>query len=185
VSDDGSAQVSTRRIYTGKVLNLDMDRVRFPNGKEGELEMIRHSGASAVVPFLTDLSGEDPQVLLLKQYRYAAEQYLYEIPAGRLDPGEAPEDCARRELREETGCECRTLERLTTMYSTPGFTDERIHLFVATDLAPGEQGREVDEFMEVEARRWSEVMAMVRSGEIVDGKTLISLMFVQCFRRNP
>jgi ADP-ribose pyrophosphatase len=182
VSDDGSAQVSTRRIYTGKVLNLDMDRVRFPNGKEGELEMIRHSGASAVVPFLTDLSGEDPQVLLLKQYRYAAEQYLYEIPAGRLDPGEAPEDCARRELREETGCECRTLERLTTMYSTPGFTDERIHLFVATGLTHGESELEADEFAEPVAMTLSEALRKVEQGEISDGKTIVGLLFVAGFR---
>ena len=97
------ARISSRRVYSWRVLNLDIDQVRFPNGKEGELEMIRHPGASAVVPFLSDPAGDDPQILLLRQYRYAAESWLYEIPAGLLGPGEDPETCARRELAEETG----------------------------------------------------------------------------------
>src|SRR5688500_1859938 len=88
--------LESRRIYTGRVLNLDIDRVRFPDGSVGELEMIRHSGASAVVPFLSDPVGEDPHLLLIKQYRYAANAFLYELPAGRLDAGEAAADCARR-----------------------------------------------------------------------------------------
>jgi ADP-ribose pyrophosphatase len=179
------ALVSTERLHTGRIINLDRDTVRFPDGSTGKLEMLRHPGASAVVPLLDPVDDPDPGVLLIRQFRHAAEDFIWEIPAGRLDPGEPPEACAARELEEEAGMRAGRLERLTTIYTTPGFTDERIHLFVATDLAPGEQGREVDEFMEVEARRWSEVMAMVRSGEIVDGKTLISLMFVQCFRRNP
>src|SRR6476619_7079454 len=89
---------STRRAYTGKVISLDVDTVRFPDGSTGELEMIRHPGASAVVPFLSDPVGENPQVLLIRQYRYAADSHLYEIPAGRLNTGEAPRDCAAREL---------------------------------------------------------------------------------------
>src|SRR5919201_2262469 len=96
------AKLSSRRIYSGRVLNLDIDRVRFPDGSEGELEIIRHPGASAVLPFLSDPRGDDPQLLLIKQYRYAAEDFLYEIPAGRLDAGESPIECARRELLEET-----------------------------------------------------------------------------------
>ena len=100
----GDAKLGSRRIYTGKVLNLDIDQVRFPNGSTGELEIIRHSGASAVLPFLSDPASDDPQILLIKQYRYAAEDFLYEVPAGRLDPNESPADCARRELLEETGC---------------------------------------------------------------------------------
>ena len=144
-------QVSTRRAYSGRVISLDLDTVRFPDGSLGELEMVRHPGASAIVPFLSDPSGADPQLLLIRQYRYAALDYLYEIPAGRLDAGEAPEVCAHRELREETGCTAGTMEHMHTMYTTPGFTDEKIHLFVATGLTvdEGAARREADEFMEL------------------------------------
>src|SRR5215208_3057917 len=96
-----SATISSQRAYQGRVISIDVDRVRFPDGSEGELEMVRHPGASAIVPFLSDPAGPDPQILLLHQYRYAADGYLYEIPAGRLDPGETPADCAARELKEE------------------------------------------------------------------------------------
>src|ERR1043165_1431877 len=108
---------SGRRVYTGRVINLDVDVVEFPDGNTGELELFRHPGASAVVPFLSDPAGEDPQLLLIKQYRYAAGGYLYEIPAGRLDTGEKPEACAHRELREETGCTARSIRHLYTMRS--------------------------------------------------------------------
>ena len=108
----GDAKLGSRRIYTGRVLNLDIDQVRFPDGSTGELEIIRHPGASAVIPFLSDPTGQDPQVLLIKQYRYAAEDFLYEVPAGRLDHKESPADCARRGRLEETGCTATSLEAL-------------------------------------------------------------------------
>lgn len=177
-----SAQTATRRLYSGKVLDLDMDTVRFPDGSSGELEIIRHSGASAVVPFLSDPAGEDPQVLLIRQYRYAADGYVYEVPAGRLDDGEDPETCARRELQEETGCAAGSVEKLTTIYTTPGFTDERIHLFVATGITHGEHGREQDEFLEVVTMPLSRALEMVRDGEIVDAKTVVALLYVAGFR---
>ena len=145
--------------------------------------MLRHPGASAVVPCLDDPAGADPSVLLIRQFRHAADDFIWEVPAGRLDPGESPEACARRELEEETGMRARALERLTTIYTTPGFTDERIHLYLARGLEPGAQRREADEFMELHTLRWSEVLELVRSGQIVDGKTLTSLLFVECFRR--
>jgi ADP-ribose pyrophosphatase len=177
-----SARVATRRMYTGRVINLDVDTVRFPNGTIGELEMIRHPGASAVVPFLSDPAGDDPQVLLIRQYRYAAERYLYEIPAGRLDPGEAPDACARRELQEETGCVAARVEHLTTMYTTPGFTDERIHLFMAVGLTRGEDAREADEFVEIEPMPLSRALSLVERGEIQDGKTALGLLYAAGFR---
>ena len=177
--------ISTERLHTGRIVNLDLDTVRFPDGSTGKLEMIRHPGASAVVPLLDPATDPDPRVLLIRQFRHAAADFIWEIPAGRLDPGESPEGCAARELEEEAGMVAERLERLTTIYTTPGFTDERIHLFLATGLGPGAQAREADEFMEVEVKRWSEAMAMVREGRIVDGKTLASLMFVQSFSRHP
>lgn len=175
--------LSTTRLYSGRILNLDLDTVRFPNDSTGRLEMVRHPGASAVVPFLDPASDADPRIVLLRQFRHAAEGYIWEVPAGRLDSGESPETCAARELEEETGMRARRLEHLTTMFTTPGFTDERIHLYLAEGLEQGAEHREIDEFMELHTPRWSEVLRLIGSGEIVDGKTLASLMFVQCFRR--
>ncbi|MGI9077647.1 MAG: NUDIX hydrolase [Gemmatimonadaceae bacterium] len=177
-----AARIASKRIYTGRVLNLDIDTVRFPNGSIGELEMIRHSGASAVVPFLSDPAGADPQVMLIRQYRYAADGYVYEIPAGRLDRGEEPMTCAHRELREETGCTAKGMEHLFTMFTTPGFTDERIHVFLATDLILGESEREADEFLEVETMPLAKALSMVESGGIQDGKTALGLLFAAGFK---
>jgi ADP-ribose pyrophosphatase len=174
--------ISSERLYTGRIVNLELDTVRFPDGSTGRLEMLRHPGASAVIPFLDGPEEADPRVLLIRQFRHAADGFIWEVPAGRLDPGEAPEDCARRELEEETGMRAAMLERLTTIYTTPGFTDERIHLFLAHGLEAGDHRREADEFMELHTLRWSAVMGMVAAGEIQDGKTLTSLLFVQCVR---
>ncbi|HEY8256788.1 MAG TPA: NUDIX hydrolase [Gemmatimonadales bacterium] len=176
--------VSAERVYAGRIVSLDVDTVRFPDGSTGKLEMLRHPGASAVVPFLDDAHADDPRVLLIRQFRHAADGFIWEVPAGRLDPGEAPEACARRELEEETGMRGGRFERLTTIYTTPGFTDEKIHLFAAHDLTEGQARREADEFVELQPRRWSEVMSLIRTGEIADGKTLISLLYVHAFLRN-
>lgn len=177
-----TGRIASRRAYSGRIISLDVDRVRFPDGSEGELEMVRHPGASAVVPFLSDPTGDDPQVLLIKQYRYAAEQFMYEIPAGRLDPGETPEQCARRELREETGCDAAKVELLTTIYTTPGFTDERIHVFMATGLTAGIANREHDEFIEIEQMTVSSALRMIQEGGISDGKTVVGLLYAAGFR---
>lgn len=176
------ARIASRRVYTGKVLNLDVDRVRFPNGSEGELEMIRHPGASAVVPFLGELSEADPAILLIRQYRYAAEGYLYEVPAGRLEPGESPAECAGRELSEETGWSARKVEHLFTMYTTPGFTDEKIHVFLASDLTRGVTNHDTDEFMVVEKVLLSKAVAMIERGEIQDAKTALSILLASRYR---
>jgi ADP-ribose pyrophosphatase len=175
-------RVKSRRAYMGKVISLDVDTVRFPDGSQGELEMIRHPGASAVVPFLSDPAGEDPQVLLIRQYRYAADGYLYEIPAGRLNIGEDPRDCALRELKEETGCSAAAVDHLLTMYTTPGFTDEKIHLFMATGLESGETKHEADEFLELQPMLLSRALQLVEAGEIQDSKTALGLLFVAGFR---
>lgn len=176
---------SGRRVYSGRVINLDVDVVEFPDGNTGELEIFRHPGASAVVPFLGDPDGHDPELLLIKQYRYAADGYMYEIPAGRLDKGEKPEECAHRELREETGYTAARMRLLYTMYTTPGFTDERIHIFMATGLVPGESAREADEFLTVEPVLLSRALRMIRTGEIVDGKTALGILYAAGFVVGP
>jgi len=182
--EEGSkpGRVKWSRVYTGKIISLDVDSVRFPDGSIGELEMIRHPGASAIVPFLSDPRGEDPQVLMIRQYRYAADGYLYEIPAGRLNEGENPRDCAARELKEETGCTAELFDHLLTIYTTPGFTDEKIHLFMATGLVAGETKHEVDEFLDLHPMRLSRALEMVEAGEIHDAKTVIGLLFAAGFR---
>jgi len=131
-------QLESRRVYTGRVVRLDVDTVRFPDGSTGELEIIRHPGAAAIVPCASDPQTDpDPTILLIRQYRYAAGGLLWEIPAGTLDPGEDPETCARRELLEETGVTAGRLQRLTSIWTTPGFTDEVIHVYLASGLTAG------------------------------------------------
>jgi ADP-ribose pyrophosphatase len=175
-------KLSTRRAYDGRIINVDIDTVRFPNGSTGELEMVRHPGASAVVPFLTDAAGDDPQLLLIKQYRYAAGDFIYEIPAGKLDGGEDPAECARRELREETGCTAERIEHLYTFFTTPGFTDEVIHAYIATGLTRGEMTHEKDEFMTVETVTLSQALELIKEGELKDAKTALAILFAAGFR---
>jgi ADP-ribose pyrophosphatase len=174
-------QLATRRVYTGRVLNLDVDTVRFPDGSSGELEIIRHPGAAAVVPVVSDPKGPDPVMLMLRQYRYAAGGQVWEIPAGRLDVGESPEACARRELREEAGVEAGRLDRLTTIWTTPGFTDEAIHLFWATDLKTVAHAREPDEFIDVAPKPLSAVLKDIRDGQIRDAKTVVAILYMAGF----
>ena len=175
-------RLKSTRVYTGRIVSLNVDVVRYPDGSVGDLEMIRHPGASAVVPFLSDPTGDDPQILLIKQYRYAAGGYLYEVPAGRMDPGEDPKACAARELKEETGCTAEQIDYLISIYTTPGFTDEKIHLFLATGLASGETKHEADEFLELHPMLLSKALEMIEAGEIQDGKTIIALLFAAGFR---
>lgn len=176
-----SARLATRRVYTGRIFDVDVDQVRFPDGSTGELEIIRHPGASAVVPFVSDPTGDDPHVLLIRQYRYAAAGYLYEVAAGRLERGESPVDCARRELREETGCEAESFTPLMSLYTTPGFTDELIHLFMATGITRGAARTEADEFLTVEAIALSKALSMIQRGEIRDAKTVVTLLYAAGF----
>ena len=166
----------SRRVYSGRVISLDVDTVDFPNGTVGELEMVRHPGASAVVPFLDPTDSADPRILLIRQYRHASDGYLFEIPAGRLDPDETPSSCAIRELREETGYSAAGVVPLTTFYTTPGFTDERIHLFAATGLEPGESALESDEIVELHPTPLTKAVEMVKSGQIVDGKSMLGIL---------
>ena len=178
-----SDRVASRRIYTGRVLNLDIDTVRFPDGSQGELEIIRHSGASAVIPVLDDLRSADPRIVLVRQYRYAAGGLVYEIPAGRLDAGESPQACAGRELEEEAGYRAETITPLFSIFTTPGFTDERIHLFVASGLTAVTARRERDEFLETVELPLSAVLDMIGRDEIPDAKTSVALLFFATFGR--
>ena len=161
-----------REVYRGRIVDLGIERVTLPNGTEVELEVIRHKGASAVAA--VDDAG---RVTLIRQFRHAAGGYIWELPAGVLDhPGEAPDACAERELLEETGLRAGRLTHLATILTTPGFTDERIHLFLAQELREERPAHEHDEVIaEVRRLPLPEALAMVPRGEIVDGKTICGL----------
>ena len=175
-------RLSRRVVHDGRVVHLGVDRVRFPDGSTGELELVEHSGAAAILPLIGDPDAADPEILLIRQYRYAAGGSLYEVPAGTLDPGDGSwEECARRELLEETGYEAEGLRRLTWIFTTPGFTDEIIHLVLATGLTEREASRDRDEFMEVVRMPLSHALSMVRDSEIVDAKSMVTLFHAAAF----
>ena len=182
MSDIEPGLISSRTVHDGRIVHLSVDRVRFPDGSEGDLEMIRHSGAAAVLPVMSDPGGADPQIMLIRQYRYASGGYMLEVPAGRPShTGEDWELCARRELEEETGMVAGQLEYLTAIYTTPGFTDEKIHLYMATGLTTGTSSLDLDEFLEPLVLPLSEALDKVRSGEINDAKTICTLLFAAGF----
>ncbi len=169
-------QLASRPIHRGRVVDLAMDTVRFPDGSTGELELVRHSGAAAVVAIIDDADASDPELLLLRQFRYAAGGELYEIPAGRPDSETEPwEVCARRELEEETGFRAGSLEYLSAIWTTPGFTDEKIHLFLARDLTEGKVATDADEFLSVVRMRLSEALDRIDRGDISDAKSICAL----------
>ncbi len=177
--------ISSRVIHDGRVVHLSLDRVRFPDGSVGELELVRHRGASAVVPLLGSVEDPDPRVVLVRQYRYAAGGFVFEVPAGIPEEGEEWEVCAMRELEEETGYRAGKLQALTRLFTTPGFTNEVIHLFLATDLSQGNHSRDEDEFMETLALPLSRVLDLIRTGEMQDGKSMAAILFVEQFLRGP
>jgi ADP-ribose pyrophosphatase len=161
-----------REVYPGRVVDLGIERVTLPSGVEVDLEIIRHKGASAVVAL--DDAG---CVVVIRQFRHAAGGFIWELPAGVLDhPDESPEACAARELREETGLRATTLTRLGAILTTPGFTDERIHLFLARGLVQEHTAHDHDEVIAEIARiPLDEALDMVRRGDIVDAKTICGL----------
>lgn len=174
--------IGRRPVHRGRIVDLSIDTVRFPDGSTGELELIRHSGAAAVLPVLSDPAGEDPVILLVRQYRYAAGGYMLEVPAGRPDrEGEPWEACAQRELQEEAGVVAGHLTYLTMIYTTPGFTDERIHLFLATDLKSAPGKLDDDEFIEPVTLPLSAALEKIRDGEITDAKTIVTLLYAAGF----
>lgn len=180
-SEDRQAQVRTRLVHDGKVVHLSVDTVRFPDGSQGELELVRHPGASAVLPVFGDEGDPDPDVLLVRQYRYAAGGVIYEVPAGVAEPGEPWDHCARRELEEETGFRAERLVKLATIHTTPGFANEQIRLYAAFGLRPGKARRDPNEFLEPVRLPLSRVLEMAESGEIADAKSLVAVLYAARF----
>jgi ADP-ribose pyrophosphatase len=165
------ARVKTRRVYEGKVLSLDLDEVEEPGGVTATREVVRHQGSVAALP-MTD----DGKVLLVRQYRYPVDEALWELPAGRLEKGEEPAAAIQRELREEIGRRAETLEKVAFYYTTPGFCDESMHLYRATGLVEDRKDADDDERIEVGAFTLEQAAAMIASGEIREGKTLVAVL---------
>lgn len=165
--------MSTKNIYSGKVVRLNIDTVTLPNGVTIDLEIVRHPGAAAVVPLK-----ENGTVVLIKQFRHAAGGFIYEIPAGKLHPGEDPKNCAARELEEEIGYQAGKLDLLSSIFTAPGFTDEVIHIYKATGLTKGRQQLDRDEVLEIVEVPLQEAIEMIRVGSIRDAKTMVGLQTV-------
>jgi ADP-ribose pyrophosphatase len=163
----------TRNIYTGKVVTLNVDTVKLPNGVTIDLETIRHPGAAAVVPIK-----DDGTVVLIRQFRHAAGGFIYEIPAGKLSPGEDPLHCAARELEEEVGYRAASFELLSSIFTAPGFADEVIHVYKATGLIQGRQQLDHDEVLEIVEMPLTAAMERIVDGTIRDGKTIVGLQAV-------
>lgn len=174
----GAEVLSSRLIHAGRVVRLSTDEVRLPNGNVCTLEIVRHPGAAAVVPL-----DADGCVLLVRQYRYATGGYLLEVPAGKLDSGELPDTCAAREVEEEIGMRPGRLEPLGWLWTTPGFTDEKIWLYLATDLVPTRQDLQPDEVLAVERVSFDEAVAMAERGDLVDAKSAIAILRASARRR--
>jgi ADP-ribose pyrophosphatase len=169
-------RVGRELVYDGRILRVFRDKVRVDPGdgspaRQLELEHIEHPGAACDVPFL-----DDGRVVLIRQFRYSAGGVIWELPAGKLDGGEPPEACARRELEEETGWVAGRLERLATLIMTPGFCDERIAVFAARELRRGMAHVDSDELLTVAEVGLEEALAMVRDGRIADAKTVAGLL---------
>ena len=172
--------VSRRQGFDGRLLKVMVDTVTLPNGRQTTREIIAHPGAVCVVPVL-----DDGSIIFVKQYRYAVGSVLYELPAGKLDhQNEDPLDCAKRELSEETGYEAAEWRKLTSIVTTPGFTDEVIHLYLARGLKKFDQHTDEDEFIDIEAIKPEEVRQMLLDEEIFDAKTLSALCMMQLVNKN-
>lgn len=168
---EAAERLESRTAFAGRRIEVRVDRVRLPNGREAELEVIHHPGAAAMVPLL-----DAGDVLLVRQFRHATGGWLLEVPAGTLQPGESPEACAARELVEETGHRAGELAPLGWIWTTPGFTDERIWIYLATSLAPARQALDDDELLTLERLPLARAVAMAQAGDIVDGKSVAALL---------
>jgi ADP-ribose pyrophosphatase len=164
----------TRIVAEGRVFRYEKLRVALPDGAESERDVVRLPGGSVVVPI-----DQEGYVYLVSQYRAAVRRVTLELPAGRLEPGESPEACAERELLEETGYRAGTWKRLTSIFSSPGYSDEVLHIFLATDLQYGEPDPDEGEFINTLMFPFDEVVDLVVSGDIRDSKTVIGILLTE------
>ncbi|AZT90366.1 NUDIX hydrolase [Caldicellulosiruptor changbaiensis] len=168
--------IESKLIYDGSFISLKVDKVLLPDGKTSQRAIVLHSGAAVVVPV-----DQENNVVLIKQFRKPIEKVIIELPAGKLDKNEDPLSCAKRELEEETGFRAQEFIKLTEIYTTPGFSNEVIHVYLARGLSQGSSHTDLDEFVEVFKVSLDEAILMVKNGEIKDAKTIIGLLFAKMF----
>ena len=167
-----SSKVNNRTIvYQGKVFELIRENITLENGTTTDVEFIEHPGAAAIIPFL-----DDSRIVLLKQYRHALKTYIWEIPAGTLDPQEEIISCAKRELIEETGYSASGWQKLGAITPVPGYSDERIHIYLATELQPADQNLDADEVIQVQEVEFKDALDMIGNGTIQDAKSIAGLL---------
>jgi ADP-ribose pyrophosphatase len=169
-------QISRRVLYDGRIIRTELDRVRLPNGRRATLEIVRHRGSVVLIP-----QPSPSKVILVRQYRYAIDKWIWELPAGSLERGERPLASARRECEEEVGLSPGRIRRLMSLYPTPGFCDEIMHFYVCTDLRPLAHPveQDVDELLQARVFTLKEARRLQRTGQIVDMKTVIGLGLVR------
>lgn len=179
------AQVLSSKVaYDGPLFRVQTDSIREPNGKQVTRDVIRHGGSAVILAVDTSKSRKDPLILLERQFRHAAQQYLYEVPAGKMDPGEDHLAAAKRELLEETGYQAGKWSKLVRYFASPGFLGEWMQVFLAEDLKPGLAQPEEDESIELQFVPLSRLLRLIEKGEILDGKTIVSaLYYVRSLRR--
>ncbi len=168
--------IGSKQVFKGHILTVRVDELKMPSGNVVEREVITHGGAVGVVP-VTD----EKKIILVNQYRHPVGQFLIEIPAGKLDPGETPEDCARRELIEETGWAPGRLEKLSTFFTTPGYSNEIFHLFAAEDLVAEVADKPEEEIVGTLEVTLSEAIEMIEDGKIEDGKTIAAIGMIKVY----
>ncbi|MBB6444771.1 NUDIX hydrolase [Bacillus benzoevorans] len=168
--------IATEKIFEGRVISLQVDEVELPNGNKTKRELVKHPGAVAIIA-LTD----DKKLVMVEQYRKALEKTIVEIPAGKLEKGETPDVCAKRELEEETGYDCAKLKLLTSFYTSPGFADEIVHVYLATGLSKKENaaGLDEDEFVNLLELTLDEALHAITEKKIYDAKTIFAVQYIQ------
>ena len=182
----GKAEVlQSEEVYRGKVFWVTHDTVREPGDVTATRDVVRHNGSVVVLAVDTATNPEDPGILLIRQYRHAANKFLLELPAGRIEPGEKLIPAAKRELIEETGYRARKWSKHVTYFASPGFVSEAMNILFAEDLTLGQATPEEDERIEIVMTPLSEVMRLIGEGKIEDGKTLIGVLLYHAIRRQP